>query len=317
MYEDKLIVLLDQGEADDDLSRIMALSVKDGHRVWETAREVPNSWTTPVVIEHRGKPQIITAADPWVIAYDPENGEEIWRADVLFGDVAPSPIYAGGLVLVCSDGTDLIAIRPDGEGDVTETHVAWQTPGTMPDTTSPVSDGTHAYVVASFGLMSCYRLTDGEQIWEHELPEGMYYASPTIVGDRIWLMNREGVMHFFATGSEYEHLGSVEMGESVDATPAFVDGSVFIRGVEKLYRIGEPKTEPAEEQPEAAEADQTDEEGATDEQPAADSPFDATPMEETDGGDAQQPERQATPPAPRREEDTDAEDEADPEDVGF
>jgi outer membrane protein assembly factor BamB len=329
VYEDKVIALLDQGEADDDLSRIVALSVEDGHRMWETARATPNSWTTPIVIQHRGKPQIITAADPWVIAYDPENGEEIWRADVLFGDVAPSPIYAGDLVIVCSDGTDLVAIRPDGEGDVTETHVAWSAPGTMPDTSSPVSDGTHVYVVASFGLMSCFRLTDGEPVWSEELPEGMYYASPTVVGDRIWLMSREGVMHFFATGSEFEHLGSVEMGEAVDATPAFVDGSVFIRGTEHLYRIGEPATqEPpaeAEDESEARDRDEGEAAGDDSEDPEApESPFDATPAEI----DADQRQQDALPPpesGEKPEEDgadgaTDNGDSTDddaPEDVGF
>ena len=269
VYEDTLIVLLDQGDAEDDLSRIMALNVADGTRVWETEREVPNSWSTPIVIEHRGVPQIVTAADPWVIAYNPEDGEELWRADVLFGDVGPSPIYAGGLVIACNDGTDLVAIRPDGEGDLTETHIAWRTPGTMPDTASPVSDGTHVYVVASFGLMSCFRLADGEMVWEESLPDGMYYSSPTIVGDRIWLMNRDGEMHFFATGSVFEHLGTATLGEPADATPAFVDGSVFIRGEEKLYRIGEARPE----RPRNGRRDEAPRDEGVDES----SPFDAAP----------------------------------------
>ncbi|MFW5866280.1 MAG: PQQ-binding-like beta-propeller repeat protein, partial [Armatimonadota bacterium] len=303
VYEDMLIVLLDQGEADDDLSCIMALDVEDGTRIWETERETPNSWSTPIVIEHGGEPQIITAASPWVTAYNPEDGEEIWRADVLFGDVGPSPIYAGGRVITCNDGTDLVAIRPDGKGDVTESHVVWSTPGTMPDTSSPVSDGTHVYVVASFGMMGCYRLTDGEQIWEEELPEGMYYSSPTIVGDRIWLMNRDGVMHFFATGSEFEHLGSESLGEAADATPAFVDDSVFIRGESALYRIGKPKPEPARQ--EQGPADDGDGDGDA---PAESSPFDATPAE-TDGGSTDRTGEQATPPARRKDEDPDAEDE--------
>ncbi|MFW6438287.1 MAG: PQQ-binding-like beta-propeller repeat protein, partial [Armatimonadota bacterium] len=308
-YEDMLIVLLDQGEADDELSAIMALDVEDGSRMWETARETPNSWSSPIVIEHGGEPQIITAASPWVIAYNPEDGKEIWRADVLFGDVGPSPIYAGGYVIACNDGTDLVAIRPDGEGDVTETHVAWSTPGAMPDTASPVSDGTHVYVVASYGMMGCYRLTDGEQIWEEELPEGSYYSSPTIAGDHIWLMNRDGVMHLFATGSEFEHLGSIAMDEPVDATPAFVDGSVFIRGEKKLYRIGEPGPAPAPERQPEAEED-------SEEAPAESSPFDATPAE-TDGGTTEQPEQLATPPTRRKDDDVDAEEQVEPEDVDF
>ncbi len=239
-YKDRVIVLLDQGEADGGMSSLSALSAEDGRRVWETERETGGSWSSPLVIEHAGKAQIITAANPWVISYDAETGKEIWRADVLFGDVAPSPIFAHGLVIACSDGTDLIAIRPDGQGDVTESHVAWRSPGTMPDTASPASDGMNVYVVASFGLMSCYRLSDGKQLWEQELPDGMYYSSPTIVGDQVWVMNRDGVMHFFATGSVPQHLGSASLGEKSDSTPAFTDGSIFIRGEKKLYRIGAP-----------------------------------------------------------------------------
>ncbi|MGD9496289.1 MAG: PQQ-binding-like beta-propeller repeat protein [Armatimonadota bacterium] len=239
VYEDTLIVQLDQGEADDELSRLVALDVRDRKRVWETARDVPNSWTTPILIRAGERDQIITAANPWVIAYDAKTGEEIWRADVLAGDVAPSPIFAGGMVIACADGADLVAIRPDGSGDVTQTHVVWRAAGSMPDTASPVSDGTLVYVITSFGYMSAYRLQDGGLVWEHQIQgEGSFYASPVLVGDRLYVLCGDGVMHILATGSEFREIGTARLGEPAFATPAFVEGSIFIRTPEHLYRIG-------------------------------------------------------------------------------
>ncbi|MEA3400249.1 MAG: PQQ-binding-like beta-propeller repeat protein, partial [Armatimonadota bacterium] len=266
VFEDMLIVLLDQGGADDELSRLVALDVREGKRVWEVARPTPNSWTTPIVIESQGQPQLVTAADPWVIAYDPKTGDELWRADVLVGDVAPSPIYAGGYVIACSDGADLVAIRPDGEGDVTDTHVVWSTAGVMPDTASPVSDGTHVYTLISYGLLACYRLADGQEVWQEQLEgEKPFYASPTLVGDRLYILNGDGTMFIVATGSQFEILSTASLGEASDSSPAFVNDSIFIRGEKHLFRIGKPEPEDAgTEEAEEAEPGQDEADEAAD-----------------------------------------------------
>jgi len=239
VYDKTLIVQLDQGEAEEELSALVALDVRDRKRVWETARPVANSWTTPIIIRVGATDQIITAANPWVIAYEAGTGKEIWRANVLGGDVAASPIYAGGMVVVGNDGSELVAIRPDGQGDVTETHVVWRAIGSLPDTASPVSDGTLVYVITSFGYMTAFRLQDGKVAWEHQVEgEGVFYASPVLVGDRVFLLGGDGVMHILAAGSEFREIATPSIGEPAFATPAFVDDSIFIRARQFLYRIG-------------------------------------------------------------------------------
>jgi outer membrane protein assembly factor BamB len=112
---------------------------------------VPASWATPIVIEAAGKTQIITLADPWVIAYTLADGNELWRAQLLENEVVPSPVFAGGLVLLLSPSTRLLALRPDGTGDVTKTCVAWPSEENVPDIASPVSNGELVFTVTSAG----------------------------------------------------------------------------------------------------------------------------------------------------------------------
>lgn len=238
VYDKTLIVQLDQGEAEDGLSALVALDVRDRKRVWETPRPVGNSWTTPIIIRVGATDQIITAANPWVIAYEAGTGKEIWRAQVLGGEVAASPIYAGGMVIVGNDGAEMVAIRPEGQGDVTDTHVVWRASGSLPDTASPVSDGTYVYVITSFGYMTAFRLQDGQVAWERQLKgTGAFYPSPVLVGDRLYVQGGDGVMHILATGSEFREIATAGVGERVFATPAFVNGNIFIRTEKSLFRI--------------------------------------------------------------------------------
>ncbi|MHC4633374.1 MAG: outer membrane protein assembly factor BamB family protein, partial [Planctomycetota bacterium] len=125
MYRNLLLIQYDQGMAEDQMSKLIALDAFSGQTVWETKRPIPNSWTSPIVVQIGNQHQLITCGDPWVIAYDPANGAELWRAECLAGEVAPSPIYANGLVFAIEPYTKLVAIRPDGRGDVTKTHIAW------------------------------------------------------------------------------------------------------------------------------------------------------------------------------------------------
>ena len=95
----------------------------------------------------------------------------LWRADCVGGDLAPSPIYAGGLVLAIQPYSQMVAIKPTGQGDVTKTHVAWKAEDGIPDICSPVSDGTYVYLLDSEGLITCYKVEDGKKVYEHEMKE--------------------------------------------------------------------------------------------------------------------------------------------------
>ncbi|MHC4333719.1 MAG: outer membrane protein assembly factor BamB family protein, partial [Planctomycetota bacterium] len=112
--------------------------------------------------------QLITCGDPWVIAYNPANGEELWRAECMGDDLAPSPIYAGGLVLAIESNIKMVAIRPDGRGDVTKTHILWMVEDGIPDICSPVSNGELIFLLTTDGTLTCYRLTDHAKLWEQD-----------------------------------------------------------------------------------------------------------------------------------------------------
>ncbi len=236
IYRNLLLIQYDQGAEEDEKSKLIALNTFSGDVVWETKRPVGNSWTSPIVAKIGGQDQVITCGAPWVIAYDPANGAEIWRAECLAGDVAPSPIYADGKIFVIEPYTKLVAIRADGRGDVTKTHIDWSNEDGGPDICSPVSNGESIFLLTSDGLLSCYKVTDGTMVWEKDV-ETYFRASPSLVGDRLYLLSEEGVMFIIEGGPEHKELARCELGEDCHASPAFADGRIYIRGLKNLYCI--------------------------------------------------------------------------------
>jgi len=237
MWQDKTLVLFDQGGLNDGKSRLLAFSSATGRLRWARPRPVASSWATPVVVHAAGKNQLLTSADPWVISYNPSNGKEIWRAAVMSGDVASSPILAGGMVFVVHESADLVAIKPDGTGDVTKTHVAWKAEEGLPDITSPVSNGEQVWLLTTNGDLTCYDVKTGKQLYLKELDES-YNASPSIVNGQLWLMSIKGTTKMIAAGPEYKLLHTTNLGEHIYASPVFADGRLYIRGSKNLYCIG-------------------------------------------------------------------------------
>ncbi|MFC1677159.1 PQQ-binding-like beta-propeller repeat protein [Planctomycetota bacterium] len=237
VYQNLFIVQYDHGYVDDNKSMMIALDSFSGQIVWQTKRPVSSSWTSPIVADVNGMSQLITCGDPWVIAYDPANGRQLWRADCLGTDVAPSPIYAGGFIFAIQPYGEMFAIKPDGSGDVTNTHIAWKANDSGPDICSPVSDGEFIFALQTQGDLTCYKVSDGTKLWEKDL-ETSLTASPSIVGDRLYLLSEKGVMFIADIAGEYKQVGKNEMGEKCYATPAFVDGRIYIRTTKNLYCIG-------------------------------------------------------------------------------
>ncbi len=237
VWRDLLIIQFDQGsDAEDGLSALWALNVEDGKRVWRTDRGVPNSWSSPIIVNTGKRHEIITAANPWVVSYAPEDGKKLWSVKCLSGDVGPSPIYAGGLVFVANDGAGLHAIQPARPDEGIEAAVLWTAHEGLPDTVSPVSDGKQVLVVTSWGTLTCYDARTGQKAWSHEL-EVSVDSSPVIVGGRVYLTDTVGTTHIFELGASFKAVGTGSVGEPVHATPAFVDGSIYVRGAKHLYCI--------------------------------------------------------------------------------
>jgi outer membrane protein assembly factor BamB len=239
LYGSRVIIQLDQGsDPAQEKSRLLALDIVTGKTVWEVKRPVPNSWSTPILIRAGQQEQIITCSNPWVIAYDPRNGREIWRAKCLDGDVAPSPAYNDRMVFTCNVGASLSAINPFGTGDITESGIAWTYTENLADSVSPISNGELLFLISTEGTITCLESATGKKVWEHHY-DTMFRSSPILVGKTIYLTDTLGVTYLFEAGRVFKELGKAELGEDVGATPAVVGNRIYIRGKRSLYCIGQ------------------------------------------------------------------------------
>ncbi|MBK9139873.1 MAG: PQQ-binding-like beta-propeller repeat protein [Verrucomicrobia bacterium] len=239
VWEGRVIVQLDQGDADAGLSKLIAFDGASGRVAWQVPRKVPESWASPIVVEAAGRAQIITLAGEFVIAHSAGDGAELWRVQELHGEIAPSPIFAGGFVLAVSPNDKLMAIQPDGLGDVTKTHVAWHADDGIPDVTSPVSNGELVFLVTSYGLLSCFDVSSGKKLWEHECDTDVH-ATPAVAGNRVYVLGGKGKVVVVEAAREFKELATFDLGEAIFASPAFREGRMVIRTAKSLLCVGTP-----------------------------------------------------------------------------
>jgi outer membrane protein assembly factor BamB len=252
MFENLLLVQFDQGGRKDQKSKLLALDAASGETVWQVVREVPNSWASPIVLEHEGRAQLITCADPWVIAYNPRDAAEIWRVSCLRQDVGPSPVYADGILYVVNEWPQLTAIRPDGQGDVTDTHVLWFGEDGLPNVASPLATKQFVFLLSG-DTLTCYDAKQGGMLWEEydAFADATFVSSPSLVGERVYLFGEreeedaEGERVVTARAwiveprrDGCEIIGSADLDEGCVTSPAFQDGRFYLRGRKHLFCIG-------------------------------------------------------------------------------
>lgn len=239
-YKNWVIVLFDQGEPDDDKSKLFAIEGPTGRVVWEVTRPTGNSWTSPVIANLAGKLQLITVANPFVISYNPENGTEWWRFDGTTGDCGPSPVVQGDLVIAGGEYSYyMYGIRGDGSGDVTKTHKVWEAEDALPDTCSPLAFDHYVLWMSSTSVLACYNVKTGEKLWEHEFPDHTFASSPSYAGGRVYLFSKEGACWVGTVSDQefqIEHENS--LGEGCVTSPAFQPGRLYIRGEKHVFCIG-------------------------------------------------------------------------------
>jgi len=243
LHEGRLFLQIDQGEPDEHRSSLLCLDARTGRTLWSVVRPVATSWSTPIIVPAGDGQQLVTSAIPLVIAYDPATGRQLWRANCMEGGwwAAPSPVFAGGLVLTGTDGAPLCAIRPDGRGDVSRTHVAWSASGTLPTVCSPVSDGGLVFLLTSAGWLTCRDVKDGSRVWEadYAATDRSFEASPSIAAGRLYILDSNGVMYVIAVERRFREIARCSLGESCDgATPAFAGGRIYIRTGRHLWCVG-------------------------------------------------------------------------------
>jgi len=229
MYKEILIVQFDHyGSAD-----VLGISGESGENLWSTKRDVKVSWASPIVVNTGNRIEVILVSDPLVASYNPETGKELWSIDCIFGEVGPSVAYSDGIVFALNEYATLVAIKI---GDKPE--LLWEDDEWLSDIPSPVASDKYLFVPTSYGVVACYNAKTGDKIWEQEFDEPIY-SSLMIVENKVYMLDRMGVMHIFEVDNEYISIAEPKLGESIVCTPVFADGRIYLKGNNNLYCIGE------------------------------------------------------------------------------
>jgi len=237
LYKDKVIL---NGDHDGD-SYLIALSRTDGRILWKTPRENrTRSYCVPIIREADGRAQMVLSGNKCVASYNPDNGKRNWMIDGPTEQFVASPVYSektGWFYITAGfPAHHILAIRPDGQGDVSNTHIAWRTTRGAAYVPSPILEGNYFLVISDSGVAHCFDATNGKLAWAERM--GEEHASLVSAQGRVYFLNDRGVMNVVKAGGEYVHLAQNEIGEKCFASPAISGGQIFLRGERHLFCIG-------------------------------------------------------------------------------
>ena len=224
-----------------DAAFVVALDKHTGKVRWKTSRRRPwsQAYTTPLIVRNGEQEQLVSVGAFYAAAYEPQTGKEIWRVSYADGfSNVPRPVAGHGLVYITTgfQQASLMAIRLDGKGDVTRTHVAWTMNRGVSLTPSPLLVGDELYMVSDNGIVTCLDAKSGAIVWQHRL-NGAFSASPVYVDGRIYLQSEDGVTTVIAPGRAAKVLSENALDAPTLASMAVASGSVFLRTATHLYRI--------------------------------------------------------------------------------
>ena len=250
LWENLLIVNVDGR----DVQYMIALDTSDGTTVWKTDRSfdystVPvnmrKAFSMPLLVPRGTGRALVSPGAQAVYAYDPVTGKELWQVRHGGFSCAPRPVCGHGLVFFVSDHDhpELWAVRSDGTGDVTDSHVAWKETRAIPSRSSPLLVDDLLYVISHQGILSCLEAKTGQVVWKHRL-EGQYSASPIYANNRIWYFNESAVCTVIRLGRKFEELAVNRLSEQPRMdSPAVAGDALFIRTEEYLYCVEETSSQ--------------------------------------------------------------------------
>jgi outer membrane protein assembly factor BamB len=221
---------------------VAGLDADTGKIRWTTNRQPSTeiqhyAFSTPLVIDVDGKKQVVSSGASDANAFDPQTGADIWRVHYGGYSTVSCPLFGSGMVYLASGYSLLMAIRPDGHGDVTNSHVAWKQTRSIPKVPSALLVGDSLYLVEDNGIATCLDSRSGKPRWTHRIG-GTYAASPLFAMGKIYTLSEDGDTTIFeANPSQYVQVAKNELNEQCLATPGVIDNALLIRTRSSLYRI--------------------------------------------------------------------------------
>jgi outer membrane protein assembly factor BamB len=243
LFENLVLV---NGDHDGD-AYLVALDRQSGRTVWKTPREnKTRSYSVPLVREFDGRMQMILSGNKCVASYDPRTGQRQWIIDGPTEQYVASMVTNGRLLFMTAGfpAHHIQAIRPDGHGNVTQTHVVWHTQKGCSYVPSPIAspDGKYFLVVSDDGIASCFEATSGERHWMERIGKH-YSASLVSAGGLVHFLSDDGVTTLVRPGPKFDVAAENPLGENCYASPALSNGRIYLRAERNLYCI-EHKTGP-------------------------------------------------------------------------
>jgi outer membrane protein assembly factor BamB len=236
------LVILQRDENEGKQSLLLAYDITTGRQVWRTPRTVEASWSTPVIVESAGRPELVANGNQLIVGYDPRTGKELWRTKGVESNAIHTPLVGHGLVIVTAGypAKKIIAIRPGGSGDITGSdRIVWQYDRGTGYVISPILYGDYVYLVSDKGIISCLDAKTGEVKYEGgRVPvPATFMASPVAFDGKLLLTSIDGDSYVIKAGPIHEVLGTNSIGEPAASTPSISQGRILVRGAKHLYCV--------------------------------------------------------------------------------
>ncbi|HZZ82584.1 MAG TPA: PQQ-binding-like beta-propeller repeat protein [Gemmataceae bacterium] len=238
LYKDLVILAQDQNQAE---SIFLALDKRTGKKVWEGKRQKAMTWATPIVVHVGDHDEMVMAGAETVRGYDPSTGKPLWWLRGPTVEVIPA-IVVGKDLLFSASGRNgpTIALRPGGAGDVSKTHFVWHSVRSGPHVPSPALVNGRLYSANDFGVVTCLDAATGKVVFTERLSDA-FSASPLVAGDLLYFAGESGITHVLRAGPTFEVIAANDLGAPILASPAALDGCIFIRTARELVCVGEKR----------------------------------------------------------------------------
>jgi outer membrane protein assembly factor BamB len=245
VYRDKVLLVCDCI----DKQFVAAVSIRDGKLVWKSNRpnfratnvEYMKAYSTPLLIEVDEKPMAVIPGAQWTVAYEPDTGKEIWRADCGDGfSTTPMAVYDDGLVVVSTGfhKPELVAIRPDGHGDVTETHIAWKVTRGVPALPCAVTLDGYIFTITDAGVMTCFEIKTGKEVNKVRIG-GNFSSSILLANKLLYVSDHDGKVSVVTADPELKTIATNDFDCRIFASHAVVGNDLIIRTEKEVIRVAD------------------------------------------------------------------------------